>query len=182
MANTELNETVLISIAAAAQAGKVAQLAEMGIDSETAKMIGQLSLDSILRGRDYPAPLLSIRFNKKAVRLYVNFITAESEKDQRVDEIIKRGIRHPQIALVTGMSRREYDSRRGLLGLEKHATGRLDSPTEEQEIRIYECWKALPDSRKTSLMQAVVTIAQETGYGADTIWIALVDVAGIEPS
>lgn len=176
----QLNRSVLLTIVDAAQNGQQQILEQMGVDAETAAALRKLPLDALNRGRSFRATIMDIKIHPKKFQLYLRHIATETDVEETIDLAVKLGFRQTMLYRLCGLSRRDYDIRRKAQGLPPHATGRIQSLNEEEEIRVIEMWMFYSDQNKEdSILKRLVRIAETTGYRAQAIWNAL-EAAGID--
>lgn len=170
----QLNRSVLLTIVDAAQNGQQQILEQMGIDGETASQLRKLPLDSLNRGRSFRATIMDIKIHPKKFQLYLRHIATESDFEATIDHAVKLGFRQTMLYKLCGLSRRDYDIRRKAQGLPSHATGRIESLSEDEEIRVIEMWgQHSVKYAGDSILKRLVRIAESTGYRAEAIWNAL---------
>ncbi len=169
-----LNREALYTAATAAQTSNYALLKKMGVDEACYDMLRSITLRALDRMRDFPAPLVDVSFNSKALSNFLNHQVKEHTEESDTDRSIRLGIRQPMLAKLTGISRRDYDQRKQALGLPPQERGRIESLTEAEELDALRQWEQMKESRIGELCK-LCTLSESTGIGIDRLWNAIME-------
>ena len=169
-----LNREALYTAATAAQTSNFALLKKMGVEETCYDLLRSVTLRALDRMTDFPAPLVDVSFNGKALSYFLNHQELEHSEETDTDRAIRLGIRQPMLNALTGISRRDYDQRKQALGLPPQERGRIESLTESEELDALRQWEQLKNSNLSELRK-LCSLSESTGIGIDRLWNTIME-------
>ena len=92
-----LNREALYTAATAAQTSNFALLKKMGVEETCYDLLRSVTLRALDRMTDFPAPLVDVSFNGKALSNFLNHQELEQFEETDIDRAIRLGIRQPML-------------------------------------------------------------------------------------
>jgi len=173
-----LNREALLMAAAAAQSADTRVLGQLGVEPDAVPLLKVMKASDLDKLENFPASLLEVRFNRHNMAQLLQRINEEGESTDLVDRAIRGGIRQPQLNQLSGISRREFDQRCKMLGLNPKTPGRVSALTERQEIQVDGCWanlKELMGDHQDTILTRLTETHEETGAPIDQIWNLVIE-------
>jgi hypothetical protein len=169
-----LNQQAIILAVQALQQDDAKLLTQLGLtdlDDDVASRLKNLTIEHLNSASNFRGSLFQVLFNGRQLNLFLNMAHGKTREDHQINKAIRAGLRQPMLEELKGTPRREYASRRVLMGLQEHSKGRIESLSEEDELLVLTTWQQLntiedPLARLLSLHQA-------TGISLDRAWVAI---------
>ncbi len=160
---------------------KYDELAELGVNIETAKKISNLPLSdaeklSFSRGRIGKVLVLD-----DIIQLKLRHIQHEASRDKLYDKLIQMGASHAMMHELSGMDATEFRERRNHLGLPKASAGRPSALTDNESTQVLNTWQRFKGEEDD--LVRLVYVGCETNIPLSRIWQFLKtpdDANGIE--
>lgn len=138
------------------------------MDDESLTTLSMLNVHQLSFAEDFRGQLVDVRLSPRGLNLYLDMAIRKQRDRDIENQAIRAGMRQFMMQRLTGMSRREYESRLKLLGLPGHDRGRIELLTDEEEALVFSEWKKLcpePDSKYE--LEQFCKLFDETGISLD---------------
>lgn len=138
------------------------------MDDKTLSTLSLLNVHQLSFAEDFRGQLVDARLNTRGLNLYLDMAIRKQRERDLENQAIRAGMRQFMMQRLTGMSRREYESRLKLLGLPGHDRGRIELLTDEEEAQVFSAWKRLSsDSAEVYDLEKFCQLFDDTGISLD---------------
>lgn len=175
---TFMNQQFLLAAADALRSQDVHLINQLGlsaIDENTADQLRRVSVDRLACLNTFRGALLDVRLNTQNLRMFLGFANDKVSEDDQVNSAIRAGIRQPMLEELKGTSRREFTSRRVLMGLPEHTRGRIEVLKEADELLLLRTWNEL--NKLDDLLERFLELHRITGIGLDQAYTTIKQLA-----
>lgn len=154
-------------------------LERLGITKTTILKLNSISSGALhIFAREIAAPF-SITLDDKKLSQFLDRVIKDDIRSQLVDRAILLGIRQPALARIIGISRRDFDSRRAILGIPEIPPGRIQHLEERDSELLYRTIeKHVPKNENGVFLlslEAICTVSEKSGYRIAQIWSETID-------
>lgn len=149
----------------------ISQLGLDGADESLARQLRELNASKFTIVQDFRGTLVQVKFDTRQLQLFVELASSKTNEDDQVNQAIRAGLRQPMLEELKGITRREYTSRRTLMGLPEHSKGRIENLSEEDEIKVLRTWKSLESIADP--LERWLTLHEVTGIQLDRAWLVV---------
>lgn len=147
------------------------QLGLDGADESLARKLRDLNASNFTIVQDFRGTLLQVKFDTRQLQLFVDLASTKTNEDDQVNQAIRAGLRQPMLEELKGTTRREYTTRRTLMGLPEHSKGRIENLSEEDEIKVLRTWKSLESIADP--LERWLKLHEITGIQLDRAWLVV---------
>lgn len=177
----DLNRSFLMALTGAARNGDIPFLERVGVPVDIVPRLKNLTVDELDFASRYRGTLMSVSVDIEAMQLCLQSATTKSSDEKLIDQAIQLGMRQPTLVKLTGISRREFDKRCVILGIDSKPRGRIAALSEHDEIAVYTAYQELK-TKHTKTLPLLIEISQQTGASLDQVAVSLIDDQDIELS
>jgi hypothetical protein len=149
----------------------ITQLGLDGANESLARQLRELNASNFTVVQDFRGTLVQVKFDTRQLQLFVELASSKTNEDDQVNQAIRAGLRQPMLEELKGTTRREYTSRRTLMGLPEHSKGRIENLSEEDEIRVLRTWKSLESV--SDPLERWLKLHELTGIQLDRAWLVV---------
>jgi len=169
-----LNQQALILAVLALQHDDAKLLTQLGltdIDEMLAGQLRDLTIEHLNSAKSFRGSLFQLKFETRQLNLFLNMALGKTRETHQINDAIKAGLRQPMLEEIKGVSRREYASRRSLMGLPENHRGRIETLSEEDELLVLSTWQKLNDIEDP--LTRWLSLHEITGISLDRAWITI---------
>ncbi|PVW73311.1 DUF2857 domain-containing protein [Klebsiella pneumoniae] len=130
-----------------------------------------------------PVSILTVCINHANLKMLMEQAQRERQRAQRIDRALALGGSIELMQRYFGLTPAEVSTRRRLSGIETRQ-GRCHNPTEEEELAVWEQWKAAQISNLASLeaLDVMMLIAEQHDISLTVIWTLAKSWMELSPS
>ncbi|ODS23548.1 hypothetical protein AB835_08015 [Candidatus Endobugula sertula] len=137
------------------------------VDNESLNALSRLDVHQLSFAEDFRGQLVDVRLHSRGLGLYLDMAVRKQREQDTENRAIRAGMRQFMLNKLTGMSRREYESRLKLLDLPSHERGRIELLDDDQEAKVFSVWKRLLNEKTSSELERYCRLHDETGIELD---------------
>jgi hypothetical protein len=138
------------------------------MDDTSLTTLSMLNVHQLSFAEDFRGQLVDARLSPRGLSLYLDMAIRKQRDRDIENQAIRAGMRQFMMQRLTGMSRREYESRLKLLGLPRHDRGRIELLTDDEEALVFSEWKKMcPEPNSTYGLEHFCKLFDETGISLD---------------
>jgi len=138
------------------------------MDNTSLTTLSMLNVHQLSFSEDFRGQLVDVRLRTRGLSLYLDMAIRKQRDRDIENQAIRAGMRQFMMQRLTGMSRREYESRLKLLGLPAHDRGRIELLTDDEEALVFSEWKKLcPEPNSKYGLEQFCKLFDETGVSLD---------------
>ena len=169
-----MNQQAIILAVQALQQDDIKLLTQLGltnIDDDVASRLKNLTIEHLNSASKFRGSLFQVLFNSRQLDLFLNMAHGKTLEDHQINKAIQAGLRQPMLEELKGTPRREYTSRRIIMGLQEHNKGRIESLSEEDELLVLNTWQKLKNIEDP--LTRLLSLHQATGVSLDRAWVTI---------
>ncbi len=151
------------------------------IDNESLKALSRLDVHQLSFADDFRGQLVDVRLHTRGLGLYLDMAIRKQRDQDTENRAIRAGMRQFMLHKLTGISRREYESRLKLLGLPSHDRGRIELLDDDQEAKVFSVWKRLLNEDMDSELERYCRLHDETGIELDRAYQSIDQLQVYQP-
>jgi len=146
----------------------IAMLGLNDMDDTSLTTLSMLNVHQLSFSEDFRGQLVDARLSPRGLNLYLDMAIRKQRDRDIENQAIRAGMRQFMMQRLTGMNRREYESRLKLLGLPGHDRGRIELLTDDEEALVFSEWKKLcPEPNSSYGLEQFCQLFEETGISLD---------------
>ncbi|AIP98167.1 DUF2857 domain-containing protein [Salmonella enterica] len=162
---------LLTQIVMELKSGNIRRCEAMGLTLEEIQELNSLTVEDLHYLVNTPVSLLTFRINHTNLNTMLAQARREQTRTQRIDRALTLGGSIELMQHFFGLTATEVSSRRRLVGVVTRQ-GRSQVPTEEQELAVWQQWKASNVDNLESLdaLEAMMLIAEQQDISLTAVW------------
>lgn len=147
--------------------GDVHSVLDLGLRLDQVARLQQLTLQDLQHLSRVRAHFLNVSVDPVCFDRVLEHMERSKRGEVLQDELIRLRAPLPMMRAFFGMTNAEYAARRKLLGMSGAGVGRPPAPSEADERRIWDAWRAAGDK---PIEERYVSVGRATGVPLSIIW------------
>ncbi|AUS68071.1 hypothetical protein CXP54_22325 [Escherichia albertii] len=162
---------LLTQIVMELKSGNIRRCEAMGLTLEEIQELNSLTVEDLHYLVNTPVSLLTFRINHTNLNTMLAQARREQTRTQRIDRALTLSGSIELMQHFFGLTATEVSARRRLVGVVTRQ-GRSQIPTEEQELAVWQQWKASNVDNLESLdaLEAMMLIAEQQDISLTAVW------------
>ncbi|RKR53690.1 uncharacterized protein DUF2857 [Yokenella regensburgei] len=162
---------LLTQIVMELKSGNIRRCEAIGLTLEEIQELNSLTVEDLHYLVNTPVSLLTFHINHTNLITMLAQARREQTRTQRIDRALTLGGSIELMQHFFGLTAAEVSSRRRLVGVVTRQ-GRSQIPTEEQEVAVWQQWKASNVDNMESLdaLEAMMLIAEQQDISLTSVW------------
>ena len=165
------------------KSGSIRRCEALGMTMEEIQALNRLSIEDLHYLISTPVSILTVCINHANLKMLMEQAQRERQRAQRIDRALALGGSIELMQRYFGLTPAEVSTRSRLSGIETRQ-GRCHNPTEEEELAVWEQWKAAQISNLASLeaLDVMMLIAEQHDISLTVIWTLAKSWMELSPS
>jgi len=147
--------------------GDIEAVLDLGFTVEQIARLAQLTLNDLRHLSQVRTHFLDVSVHVACFDRVLVHMDQNRHRESLYDELICQGASFPMLRAFTGMSNREFATRRRLLGMTGSGAGRPATPSEDDEQKLWNAWQS---SSHLLHEERYLDASKTTGLPLSVIW------------